>query len=333
MRTASRTLLSLFSILGLALFFGLAPNSALAQTQHKFAMILPGPIEDADYNYLGYQVVQDVEQRFKLPVSYSERISPPDAERVAREYIASGHNIVAFHGGQFVRIIQKLAPKFPEVNFVMESSGRSKLPKNVWNIARRWPEAFHAFGVLAGMSTKTNKVGVIVGIPLPDFKGSVNTIWDALKTVNPKAKLIYAFTGDQNDPVKGRQTAEAQIASGADFIISLLNLGVYGVIEAAKQSKTKVLLTTHMTDKTDNAPRLMAASLLADFRVPYRVVLQAILKGQRGGYIEMRPGAGMQVGAFHNVSPEAVEATNALFGKVTRREVPIRHELKAVILN
>ncbi len=331
-RAFVRAFVVLAAVAGLVLGLGPNPTPAEAAAKHKFALILPGPVEDSDYNYLGYQVVQHIKQRFQIPVSYSERISPADAERVAREYIASGYTIVGFHGGQFIRIIKKLAPKFPGIAFVMESSGKFPNPPNVWNIGRRYTEAFHAFGVLAGMSTKTNKVGVIAGIPLPDFKGSINTIWDALHKTNPKAELIYAFTGDQNDPLKARQTAEAQIAAGVDFIINMVNLGVYGVVEAAKRAKGKVLITTFYTDKSDKAPNHFAGTLLIDFRPPYTTVVQGVLDGKKGGYVSMRPGSGFEIAALYNVSLEAAKRTKALFDKVVRREVVPRFEIKKVRL-
>lgn len=324
----------LLSVLLLAALGPMAwsPASVMAAPQHKFAMILPGPVEDSDYNYLGYQVVQDIKQRFNMPASFSERIAPADAERVAREYIASGHTIIAFHGGQFIRTITKLAPSFPNVTLVMESSGKFEVPGNVWNIGRLYTEAFYAFGTLAGKSTKTNKVGVISGLQLPDFKGSINTISDALKIANPKAQLIYSFTGDQNDPVKARQTADAMIAQDVDFIINMVNLGVYGVAEAAKQSKKKVLITTFYTDKSTKAPDHFAGTLLIDFRPPFRQVVDGVLSGKKGGYVSMRPGNGFQIDALFNVSKEAADAARADFDKVVKGAIKPRFDIKEIKL-
>ena len=61
---------------GLCLAAGLAalPDAASAAPQ-KFAMIVPGPIEDSDFNFRGYQVAQDVKEHFKIGSSISERIS------------------------------------------------------------------------------------------------------------------------------------------------------------------------------------------------------------------------------------------------------------------
>ena len=317
-----------------ALLFGfaVAPSLVDAANKHKFAIILPGPIEDADYNFRGYQVSQHIKKKFGIETSYSERISPADAERVAREYIASGFTIVGFHGGQYIRIVKKLAPKFPKVNFIMESSGKGKVPANVWNIHRHFYEGFYPFGVLAGLSTKTNKVGVIAGIQLPDFKSSINTISDALKATNSKAKLVYAFTGNQNDPVKARQTAEAMIANDVDFIINMVNLGVYGVVEAAKKAKRKVLVTTFYTDKTDKAPKHFAGTLIVDFRPPFEKAVGGILKGQRTGYVPMRPGNGFELKSLGNVSPEAIAKTKETYEKVRSGAIKPRLEMKKVRL-
>ncbi len=308
------------------------PGQALAAKAHKFAIILPRPIEDADCNFRGYEVAQDTKKRFKIETSYSERISPADAERVAREYIASGYTIIGFHGGQYVRLIQKLAPKFPDTIFIMESSGKFKVPKNVWNIHRHYYQAFYPFGVLAGLATKTNKVGVIAGIQLPDFKASINTISDALKATNPKAKLVYSFTGNQNDPVKARQTADAMIADGVDFIINMVNLGVYGVAEAAKKAKNKVLVTTFYTDKTDKGPKHFAGTLIIDFRPPYRMAMQGIMKGASGGYVAMKLGNGFELGSLGNVSADAVKKTKEAYEKVRTGAIKPRMEMKKVML-
>ena len=307
-------------------------HAAEAASKHKFAIILPGPIEDADYNFRGYQVRQFIQEHFGMSASYSERISPVDAERVAREYMAAGHTIIAFHGGQYFRVVKKLAPKFPEVSFIMESSGSGTIGDNVWNIQRRFNEGFYAIGALAGLATKTNKVGVIAGIHLPDWRAAINSVSDALKATNPQATLVYAFTGHQNDPVKARQTAEAMIADEVDFIINLVNLGIYGVVEAAKSAKRKILLTTFYTDKTDKAPDHFAGSLVLDFRPPFQTAVDNILNGKRGGYIPMRPGTGFELVSVRNVPPEAAKQAEDLFVKVGRGEITVRNELKTIHL-
>jgi basic membrane protein A len=170
-----------------------------------------------------------------------------DGERVSREYIAAGYEVIAYHGGQFPTIMKKLAAQFPQVIFIQETSGpMPDAPANAWITGRKWYQGFYALGAL---STKTNKVGVVGGVRIPDVVSSTNAIHMALREHNPKAQLIWNHIRDFNDPVKARQTAETQIAAGVDFVITFVNLGVSGLVEAAKASPRPMLLTTFMTEK------------------------------------------------------------------------------------
>jgi basic membrane lipoprotein Med (substrate-binding protein (PBP1-ABC) superfamily) len=293
------------------------PGLQAAPGDTKVAMIFPGTVQDADFNSVGYVGLQEVKKQLGVEVAHSENIAVADAERVAREYISAGYRVVAFHGGQFVTIARKLAPQFADVVFVMQSTGPiSDLPPNVWNIGRKWYRGFYPLGVLGALMTKTNKVGFIAGIRLPDFIAQINSVQQAIREYNPKASLVHAFTGDQNDAVKARQVAEAQIAGGVDFIIVAVNLGTYGVIEAVQAAKTPVLMTTFTTDKQQMAPKVLTTSLLSDFRKPYVEIVRRVLKGERGGYYEFKPGTGMELSAMHNVPPETAAKVASVFREV-----------------
>lgn len=316
-----RTLHAVIAVLALTAFTAGTPIAQAAPGDPKVAVIFPGPVQDADFNAVGYVAVQEVRKQLGLEVGFSENVAVADAERVAREYIASGHRVVAFHGGQFVTIARKLAPLFPDVAFVMQSSGSiPDLPPNVWNIGRKWHRGFYPLGVLAALATRTNKIGFIAGIRLPDFIAVINSIQQAVLEYNPKAVLVHGFTGDQNDGVKARQVAETQIAGGVDFIVIAVNLGAYGVIEAAQAAKRPVLVSTFTTDKYQMAPKVMTASLLADFRKPYVEILGRILKGERGGYYEFGPGTGMELSEIRNVSPDVAGLAGGAFREVVARK-------------
>lgn len=312
------SLLSRVSILGVLLAGLVGVSSAEAQTNHKFAMIMPGPIQDADFNALGYVALQKLAKMYGIQVAHSESVAVADAERVSREYINSGYDIIAYHGGQYPTIMRKLAGQFPKVTFIQEGSGRmANLPKNAWVIGRKYYQGFYILGTLAALATKTGKVGFVGGVRIPDVVSSLNAVEQGLKEHNPKATLVYNVIGDFNDPVKGRQTAEAQIASGADFLITFVNLGLYGVAEAAKaDTKQRVLLTTLYTNKWDTAPENLAVSLLFDFSKPYADIVGHIIKGEVTGYYEMRPGSGIELGEMRHVPADVQKKVQSVFQEV-----------------
>lgn len=297
-------------------------GGAGADDELRLAMILPGPVEDADYNFVGYRALEDLKAEYGIDTRYQEQVAPADAERVARGFINDGFNVIAFHGGQFVTAAQKLAPEFPEVTFIMESAGElPDLPDNMWNIGRKFYEGFYPLGTLAAHATKTNKVGVLLGIRLPDFVASINSIQQAIRTENPDIEIIHTWVGDQNDPIKARQAAEAMIDDDVDFIILVVNLGAHGVIEAARDKD--VLITTYYTDKHSMAPDNFAASLLLDFAVPYGHVIERIMEGERNGYVEQRPGNGMSLSELTHVSDDVAAKVKEIFDQVADRRLDI----------
>lgn len=330
----ARAIAAALSLLLLATACGGGSSSPLASPAStlKVAMILPGPIQDADYNAVGYQALQDIKKRTGATVAFSESVAVADAERVGREYISSGSNVLIYHGGQFVTIVAKLAGEFPAVDFIQESSGNtSGLAPNVWNIGRKFYQGFYVLGVLAAASTKTNKIGYVAGTRLPDFVASLNALKLAVQRTNPSATVEYAFDGDQNDQVKARETASSQINDGVDFIVVSVNNGVYGIVQAAEANPSKkVLTTTYYTDKSKTAPKVFTTSLLADFSKVYLEVIGKIQKGTRGGYVEMRPGNGFELAPIQNVSKAAADKTEQAWKDVVAGKVEIPEVTTAV---
>ncbi len=323
-RATCRLMLAALSVLALALVVGPSPAEAGA-AKRKMAMIMPGAIQDADFNAVGYVALQEVAKAYDMQVSHSESVAVADAERISREYISAGYDILAYHGGQYPTIMAKLAAQFPNVNFIQEAFGRlPNLPPNAWNIGRKFQQGFYVLGAVAALTTKSNKVGLVGGVRLPDVIASTNAVKLALKDHNPKAQLLWNHIGDFNDPVKARQTTEAQINNGVDFVVVFVNLGLSGVVEAVKAAPKPVLLTTFYTEKWDLAPKNMTVSLLFDFTKPYKEIVGKILKGERTGYYEMRPGNGMELSELRNVSPEVAAKVKAIFKDVVdgKKTVP-----------
>lgn len=266
--------------------------------KEKFALaaIFPGTISDADYNTLGYVAITEVQRQYGIKIAYSENVAVPDVERVVREYISAGYNVIWTHGGQFFSATKKLAGEHPNIYFIGEFDGPvENAPKNLWWINRNFYVGFYVLGALAGMITKTGKIGYIGGLTLPFSYAEVNAVRQALKEYNPDAKFAYVWAGDFNDPVKGRELTEAIIAEGADVILGSLNLGMLGVFEAAKKAETKVYVTAKYTDKSSFAPDNYVTAELVDFSKPLLEIVKEIMDGKTGRMYGMDLGKGIDI--------------------------------------
>jgi basic membrane protein A len=251
----------------------------------KFAAVFPGVITDADYNTLAYIGVQAVKADLGIDTAYSESVAVPDVDRVMREYIDQGFNVIWTHGGQFINATVTLAKAFPDVVFIGEGDAPvDNPPPNLWIIDRNFHVGFYAIGHLAGLLTKTGKIGYIGGQTLPFSYAEVHAMQQALKDMNSTAELKMVWTGDFNDPTKARSVSDAMIADNVDVIVGSLNLGMFGVFESVKAAQTPILVTAKYTDKTNFAPNNYVTSLLMDFKGPLEEIIGKIQAGEKGGY-------------------------------------------------
>ncbi len=277
--------------------------------KYKLAAIFPGVISDSDYNTLGYLGAQAAEKDLGVEMVYSESVAVPDIDRVMREYIDQGSNIIWTHGSQFVTQTLELAGQFPDVIFIAEGDGKPEnLPANVWFIDRNFHIGFYGIGALAARITQTGKIGYIGGLTLPFSYSEVHAMQQAIADSGKNVELKAVWAGDFNDPAKSRQVADTMIAEGYDVLVGSLNNGMLGVFEAAKASTgTKILVTAKYTDKSSIAPDNSVSSLLYDFVKPMKDIVGKIQAGEKGGYYPLGFDTGVSLQTpLRNVDP-AVE--------------------------
>ncbi len=310
-----------------------ATTTTPTPAKYKLAAIFPGTIQDADYNTLGYLAITHVKTKYGIEIAYSERVSVPDSERIMKEYIALGYNIIWAHGGQFLAQVLKLAKEYPDVVFIGEADKPLESPPpNLWIIDRNFHTGFYVLGAIAALSTKTGKIGYIGGIDLPFSKAEVNAVLEAIKKYNPDAELIYVWVGDFNDPVKTRSLTESLIAQGVDFILSSVNLGNYGLFEAVKGVKDrKILVTVKYTDKSAFIPDHFVTSYIYDFGAALEYIVGKIMEGEKGGYYTMEFGKACYILLpLKNVPSEVEEEAKKIINEILEGKLVIefKPELK-----
>ena len=252
--------------------------------EFKLAAVFPGTITDADYNTLGNLGIEAVTANLSVESAFSESVAVPDVERVMREYIDDGFNIIFTHGGQFLSQTLALAEEFPDVNFIAEADAAVEdAPANVWVIVRNMEVGAYGVGAVAAQMTQTGKIGYITGLTLPLTYAEYHAIVQAIDDLGLTVDVIPVWVGDFNDPSKARELADTLISEDVDVIVSSLNLGTLGVFEAAKAAGSDIKVIAKYTDKSEFAPDNYVTSALYDFEGPLTDIVGNILAGERGG--------------------------------------------------
>jgi basic membrane protein A and related proteins len=191
----------------------------------------------------------------KIDYKFTENIGyAGDMERILRE-ICDKEKPDLIVGDAFgnEEAVRRVAADYPKVAFAF-GSGNGPSEPNVAVFDNWIHEPAYLMGMLAGGLTKSNKIGVVGGMPVPEVNRIVNAFIAGAKETNPNAKVMVTFINSWFDPAQAKEAAIAQIDGGADVLFAER----FGVIEAAKDKGLWAF--GNMSDQNELAPDLVVSS-------------------------------------------------------------------------
>ena len=234
---------------------------AKGHEKFKVAMLLPGSISDAGWNALAYEGLKAIEKQLGAEISHAETRTPTDQEEQFRSYALDGYNMVFGHGYEFQDPAKAVALDFPETIFITSSGGT--ITDNISPVNFRVEQPAYLLGMIAGMMTNTNKLGVMGGQNIPSVNSTFMAFEGGAKSVNPDVKVSWVYVGNWEDIGKGKELSLAQINEGVDFIFPNADAAGLGAFEAAEtaQKEGKTVYTFGANrDKSDISPTTVIAN-------------------------------------------------------------------------
>ncbi|MBL8303110.1 MAG: BMP family protein [Ideonella sp.] len=231
-----------------------AAAPAFAQAKLKVAAIYTVPVEQ--------QWVSRIDKALKAAVArgeveyvFSENVTNADYERVMRQYAEGGHTLIVGESFAVEAAARKVAKDYPKVAFLMGSSGKPQAP-NFSVFDNYIQEPAYLTGLIAGGISKSGKIGLVGGFPIPEVNRLMNAFIAGAKEANPKAEFMITFINSWFDPPKAKEAAFAMIDRGADVLYAER----FGVSDAAKERK--VLAIGNVIDTQAQYPDTVVASAL-----------------------------------------------------------------------
>lgn len=202
-----------------ALALGVASSVVSAADPVKVGFVYVGPVGDHGWTYrhdIGRLAIED-EFGDAVETTYVESVPEgADAERVIRKLASSGHDLIFTTSFGYMNPTVKVAKDFPNVKFE-HATGYTRAD-NVSTYSARFYEGRTVLGTMAGMLTKSNTVGYIGSIPIPEVVRGINAFTIAMRKVNPDAEVKVVWVNSWYDPGKEADAAKALIDQGADII-------------------------------------------------------------------------------------------------------------------
>jgi basic membrane lipoprotein Med (substrate-binding protein (PBP1-ABC) superfamily) len=301
--TARRTLLAAAAATACALA---APAAFAQAAKLKVAAIYTVPVEQQWVSRID-KALKAAVARGEIEYVFSEKVANADYERVMREYAEKGHQLIVGESFAVEPAARKVAKQYPKVAFLMGSSGKPQAP-NFAVFDNYIQEPAYLTGLIAGGMTKSHKIGMVGGYPIPEVNRLMNAFMAGARETNPKVEFMVTFINSWFDPPKAKEAAFAMIDKGADVMYAER----FGVSDAAKERK--VLAIGNVIDTQAQYPDTVVASALWHMEPTIDAALKAVKAGSfkaedYGPYSMMKPGGSSlsPLGTFEAKVPQAIK--------------------------
>ena len=249
---------------------------------------------------------------------FSESVANADYERVMRQYAEQGSELIVGESFAVESAARKVARDYPKVAFLMGSSGKPQAP-NFSVFDNYIQEPAYLTGMIAGAMTKSHRIGLVGGYPIPEVNRLMNAFMAGVREVDPTTTFMISFINSWFDPPKAKEAAFAMLDQGVDVLYAER----FGVSDAARERGR--LAIGNVINTQDKYPDTVVASALWHMEPTINRAI-ADVRGQRfkaedyGQYSMMRHGGASlaPLGSFESRIPKDIVQ------KVRERELAMR---------
>ncbi len=221
---------------------------------------------DKSFNDAAYAGLVRAQDELGVDALYLEPASSEDRESALRLFAAQGLDLVIGVGFIFSSDVNAVARDYPAVRFacVDYAPMGQPMPTNVVGIAFREEEGSFLVGAVAGLMTKSHKVGFVGGMRMPLIERFEAGYKLGVSSVCPSCELLSGYAGASpeafKDPAKGKAIALSQIGNGVDVVYHASGATGRGVFEGAREGKALAIGVD--SDQHDEMPGVVVTSMV-----------------------------------------------------------------------
>lgn len=194
---------------------------------------------DKSFNEAAFHGAEKFEKETGIKFRDFEPTSDTQGEQAIRNFASKGFSPVVAVSFAWSSAMEKVAGEFPDTKFVIVDSVVDK--PNVRSVVFKEEEGSYLVGLLAGMASKSGKVGFVGGMDIPLIRKFECGYEQGARAANAKIEVFQNMVGTTgaawNDPVRGGELAKNQIDQGSDVIYAAAGASGMGVLQTAADSK------------------------------------------------------------------------------------------------
>lgn len=251
-------------------------DNEVENNHEKVGFIITGDVRQKGWNGSHYNGIKKACEDLNLQLLVHENIPENSGKcpEAVKDLISQGAKIIFLMSFNYPKEVHDIMEENPNIYFVGVSTLEKS--KNFTSCFARMYQGRYLSGVLAGMKTKTNKVGFVAAMKNSEVIRGINAFALGVQRVNPNAKVYAIFTGAWKDEKIEEKNAEILIKNyNADVLTYHQNEDTTGKV-AEKFDVDFIAYNAILENYSDH----YLASVICNWDLFYKEILLKHLKGE-----------------------------------------------------
>lgn len=192
-------------------------HTAIAKEDLKVGFVYIGDINDGGYTQAHDQGRLELE-KMGIECVYVENVAEETTDLTTNieNLIDAGCNVIYTNSYGYGPVTKDMAEKYPNVKFGHATG--DEFTENMTTYMGRVEEPRYLSGIVAGMKTKSNKIGYVAAFNYSEVVRGINAFTLGVKLVNPDATVEVIWTNTWYNPIDEKQAAQTLLNKGCDVM-------------------------------------------------------------------------------------------------------------------
>jgi simple sugar transport system substrate-binding protein len=260
---------------------------ASAADVKALAIMLPEEPTDFGWNQQAFEAAKAVAAKYHLKFMPASGLGYGDVHAELRELADDGASLIIAHASGYNTAAPEIGAE-KHVPVAIVDRPKDSKPGAVADYTLTGREGAYLAGVLAGRTTRTHVVAIVVAAESPPWNSQSAAFAQAARATDPRVKLLYAVIGPAAyaDVAGGRRVTETVIGAGADVVFGQGDRASFGMLQAVDTHPStaggKVWFIDELGDKSSLDKGHLLTSVVWNLVPVYSAMIEDLKAGKFG---------------------------------------------------
>ena len=233
---------------------------AAADDEFKIGLITDvGGVNDGSFNQSAWERLEKAGEELGVEVNYLESATDADYQPNMETFVDEDYDLIISVGYMLADATREAAEANPDTKFAIIDDSSIDLP-NVTSLMFKAEQASYLVGYVAGLTTKTNNIGFVVGMTNETMNQFGYGYCAGAIDANPDITVQQFNANSFADSATGKTMANTAITNGADIVFQAAGATGLGVIEACQEAGVYAIGVD--SDQSSIAPKTVLTSAM-----------------------------------------------------------------------